>query len=147
MPGWQDRNIAGPSNLIITRYNITQFCIQYSNIKGKIYYIFNSHNTLHLTFVGEFWCHDVAMTWKHFRHYWPFVRGIHCSLIDFTHKGSVMWKFDVYDLDLCAILSSPPNGVLCWCSLEQTVGLTVELPVIGDVMLIWCLCNDACCHK
>ena len=33
---------------------------------------------------------------KHFLRYWPFVRGIHQSLVDSPHKGPVMQSFDVF---------------------------------------------------
>ena len=39
--------------------------------------------------------HDDAMTWKHFPHYWPFVRGIHLSG-GFPHKGPVMQSFVIF---------------------------------------------------
>ena len=32
--------------------------------------------------------HDVVVAWKCFLHYWPFVRGIHRSLVVSPHKGS-----------------------------------------------------------
>ena len=32
------------------------------------------------------------MTWRHFLHYWPFVRG---SVVDSTQKGPVMQSFVV----------------------------------------------------
>ena len=31
--------------------------------------------------------HDDVIKWKHSPHYWPFVRGIHRSLMDSPHKG------------------------------------------------------------
>ena len=31
--------------------------------------------------------HDDVIRWKHFLHYWPFVRGIHQSLVNSPHKG------------------------------------------------------------
>ena len=58
------------------------------------------------------------MTWKRFPHYWPFVKGIHRWLVDFSHTHSVMQSFDV-----------------CCCWHGQIV---VELPVVWDVMtLMW----------
>ena len=30
--------------------------------------------------------HDDIIKWKHFPHYWPFVRGIHRSLVNSPHK-------------------------------------------------------------
>ena len=31
--------------------------------------------------------HDDVIKWKHFPHYWPFVRGIHRSPVNSPHKG------------------------------------------------------------
>ena len=31
--------------------------------------------------------HDDVIKWKHFLHYWPFVWGIHRSLVNSPHKG------------------------------------------------------------
>ena len=42
----------------------------------------------------QIWPHDDVMIWKCFPHYWPFVRGIHRSLVDSPHKGPVIWGFE-----------------------------------------------------
>ena len=34
--------------------------------------------------------HDDVIKWKHFPRYWPFVRGIHQSLVNSPHKGQ--WR-------------------------------------------------------
>ena len=34
--------------------------------------------------------YDDYITWQHFLHYWPFVRGIHWSTVDSSHKRPVM---------------------------------------------------------
>ena len=34
--------------------------------------------------------HDDVIKWKHFSRYWPFVRGIHRSLVNSPHKGQ--WR-------------------------------------------------------
>ena len=43
--------------------------------------------------------HDDAIKWKHFPHYWPFVRGIHHSPVNSPHKGqwcrALFFSFDV----------------------------------------------------
>ena len=31
--------------------------------------------------------HDDIIKWKHFPHYWPFVKGIHWSMVDSPHKS------------------------------------------------------------
>ena len=41
-------------------------------------------------------CHDDAMTWKRFPYNWPFVKGIHQSLLYSPHKGSVMQSFNIF---------------------------------------------------
>ena len=40
---------------------------------------------------GEVNCHDDVIEWKHIPRYWPFVRGIHRSLVNSLHKGQ--WRF------------------------------------------------------
>ena len=37
--------------------------------------------------------HDDVATWKRFHYHWPFVKGIHQWLVDFTHKGLAMHCF------------------------------------------------------
>ena len=37
-------------------------------------------------FTGARW-HDDVIKWNHFLRYWPFVRGIHRSLVNSPHKG------------------------------------------------------------
>ena len=34
--------------------------------------------------------HDDVIKWKHFPRYWPFVRGIHRSPVNYAHKG--LWR-------------------------------------------------------
>ena len=42
----------------------------------------------HLYFLDQ--KHDDVIKWKHFQRYWPFVRGIHRSPVNFPHKGQ--WR-------------------------------------------------------
>ena len=37
--------------------------------------------------VANAWLHDDVIKWKHFPRYWPFVWGIHLSLVNSLHKG------------------------------------------------------------
>ena len=54
--------------------------------------------------------YDDVMTWKHVPHHWPFVRGIHWSLVDSPHKGPVMGNFDVFfDVALNKLLNKQLN--------------------------------------
>ena len=44
--------------------------------------------------------HDDVIKWKHFPHYWPFVRGIHQSLGNSPHKGQ--WRRTLIFSLICA---------------------------------------------
>ena len=54
--------------------------------------------------------HDDLIKWKHFPHYWPFVRGIHRSLVNFPHKGQ--WR------GALMFFIPPPNEVY-WIHLVR----------------------------
>ena len=63
------------------------------------------------------WIHDDFIKWKHFPHYWPFVRGIHWWPVDSPHKGQ--WRGAL---------------MFTWCVPQQIVEKTVETPVILDTI-------------
>ena len=44
--------------------------------------------------------HDDVIQWKHFPHYWPFVRGIHRSPVNYPHKGQ--WRGALLFSLICA---------------------------------------------
>ena len=44
--------------------------------------------------------HDDVIKWKHFPRYWPFVRGIHRSLVNSPHKGQ--WRGALMFSFICA---------------------------------------------
>ena len=50
-----------------------------------IYYPYMSPHMSHMSLP-----HDDVIKWKHFPRYWPFVRGIHRSPVNFPHKG--LWR-------------------------------------------------------
>ena len=52
--------------------------------------------------------HDDVIKWKHFRRYWPFLRGIHRSPVNSPHKGQ--WRGVCCFFDLCL----EKNG--WWCT-------------------------------
>ena len=45
--------------------------------------------------------HDDVIKWKHFPRYWPFVRGIHRSPLNFAHKGR--WRGALMFHLICAL--------------------------------------------
>ena len=48
--------------------------------------------------------HDDVIKWKHFSHYWPFVREIHRSLVNSPHKGQ--WRGALMFSLICAWINS-----------------------------------------
>ena len=53
--------------------------------------------------------HDDVIKWKHFPRYWPFVRGIHRSPVNSTHKGQ--WRGALMFSLICAWI----NGWINTC--------------------------------
>ena len=53
--------------------------------KGKLFYF---HRPICFRRTNE--KHHEVIKWKHFPRYWPFVRGIHPSLVNSPHKGQ--WR-------------------------------------------------------
>ena len=45
--------------------------------------------------------HDDVIKWKHFPRYWPFVRGIHRSSVNYPHKGQ--WHGALLFSLICAL--------------------------------------------
>ena len=64
--------------------------------------------------------HDDVIKWKHFTRYWPFVRGIHRSTVDFPPQRPVTRSFDVF-FDL---------------RLNKRNEQTIEAPVIWDAITV-----------
>ena len=57
----------------------------------------------------HFWpIHDDVIKWKHFLHYWPFVRGVHRSPVNSLHKGQ--WRGALMFSLICAWLNSWINN-------------------------------------
>ena len=54
------------------------------------------------------WYHDDVIKWKHFMHYWPFVRGIHWSPVNSPHKGQ--WRGALMFFLICAWINGWVNN-------------------------------------
>ena len=50
----------------------------------------------------------IVMKWKHFPHYWPFVRGIHRSPVNSAHKGQ--WRGGLMFSLICAWINDWVNN-------------------------------------
>ena len=59
---------------------------------------------------GKIWLihHDDVIKWKHFPLYWPFVRGIHRSLVNSPHKDQ--WRGALMFLLICAWINDWVNN-------------------------------------
>ena len=52
--------------------------------------------------------HDDVIKWKHFPRYWPFVRGIHRSPVNYLHKGR--WRAALVFSLICAWINGWVNN-------------------------------------
>ena len=52
--------------------------------------------------------HDDVIKWKHFPRYWPFVREIHRSPVNFPHKGQ--WRGALMFTLICARMNGWVNN-------------------------------------
>ena len=52
--------------------------------------------------------HDDVIKWNHFPRYWPFVRGIHRSQVNFPHKGQ--WRGALMFSLICAWINGWVNN-------------------------------------
>ena len=57
-------------------------------------------------------CHDDVIKWKHFPRYWPFVRGIHRSPVNFPHKGQ--WRGALVFSLICVWINGWVNQSWGW---------------------------------
>ena len=55
-------------------------------------------------------CHDDVIKWKHLARYWPFVRGIHRSLVNSPHKGQ--WCGALMLSSICAWMNGWVNSLV-----------------------------------
>ena len=54
------------------------------------------------------WNHDDVIKWKHFPHNWPFVRGIHRSPVNSSHKGQ--WRGSLIFSLICVWINDWVNN-------------------------------------
>ena len=79
-------------------FSVGNCCLTWYGISFKKYLeniVDTSHRThkdvqVCMQYIGPHYDHDDVIKWKHFPRYWPFVRGIHRSLVNSPHKGQ--WR-------------------------------------------------------
>ena len=86
------------------------FLSRYCNIIFSAHWFYLGYNTVmnisadgitaFILWYCHYYFHDDIITWKHFPHYWPFVREIHQSLVDSHHKGQ--WQEALVFSLICA---------------------------------------------
>ena len=76
--------------------------------------------------------HDDVIKWKHFPRHWPFVRGIHRSPVNSTHKGQWRWAL-MFSL-ICVWINDWVNN--------REAGDLRRYRAHYDVSVMWCdFCN------
>ena len=90
---WQELLVSSVPLISLKIINFRAWISNYISIYIYIYIGYNYliMSGLNLVTVGQhqLW-HDDVIKWKHFPHYWPFVRGIHRSPVNSPHKGQ--WR-------------------------------------------------------
>ena len=72
--------------------------------------------------------HNDVIKWKHFPRYWPFMRGIHRSTVNFPHKGQ--WRGALLFSLICARI----NG---WVSNREAVDLRRHRTHNDVIVMYW----------
>ena len=72
--------------------------------------------------------HDDVIKWKHFPRYWPFVRGIHRSPVNFPHKGQ--WRGALMFSLICVWI----NG---WVNNRETGDLRRYRAHYNVTVMVW----------
>ena len=90
--------------------------------------------------------HDDVIKWKHFPRHWPFVRGIHRSPVNSSHKGQ--WRGALMFSLICVWINDWVNsrgaGDLSHCNAQPKLSLTRELlmPIaLGTCRIRTWICN------
>ena len=82
---------------------------------------------------GLHWEHDDVIKWKHFPRYWPFVRGIHRSPVNSTHKGR--WRGALMFSLICV-------WIKCWVNNREAGDLRryrahYDVTVMVEILWRW----------
>ena len=96
--------------------------------------LFAWFTSISLTLKYMICCHDDVIKWKHFPRYWPFLRGIHRSPVNSTHKGR--WRGALMFSLICAQIN-------CWVNNREAGDLR-RLRTHYDVIVMWSLFVSSC---
>ena len=90
---WRDVNLESFLDLIVTNGILSNWIIE---VSIKFYVVTTKEN------------HDDVIKWKHFPRYWPFVRVIHRSPVNYPHKGQ--WRGALMFSLICAWINGWLNN-------------------------------------
>ena len=71
-------------------------CVRYINVPER----YRLECTVVIEWLYSARIHDDVIKWKHFPRYWPIVRGIHRSPVNYPHKGQ--WRGALMSFFICA---------------------------------------------
>ena len=96
--------------------------------------------------------HDDVNKWNHFPRYWPFVRGVHRSPVNYSHKGQ--WRGALMFFFICASINGVNNRgigdlrrhrahydvivMLNVCPTETTSCCMILVPYVNSLAQIVC---------
>ena len=104
------------------KFHTYYFIHKVNNMILKQCWIFKSYH-------DEYIMHGDVIKWKHFPRYWPFVRGIHPSPVNFLTKRPVKQSSDVF-FGLCTYVHNWDPGVLR--HHRATYDVTLMMPFRKD---------------
>ena len=91
---WHRYTLAGPGWWVLSNHSQTSQCLMKPGVFGHLWkksvhsqYIAVIFDKTKLSAITHQKGHDEVIKWKHFSHYWPFVRGIHRFPVNSPHKG------------------------------------------------------------
>ena len=88
--------------------------------------------------------HDGVIKWKHFLRYWPFVQGIHWSLVNSPHKGrwcgALMFPF------ICTWTNSWANNADVCDLRRHRTHYDVIVMIVVQIALLLNMFTENWCH-
>ena len=79
--------------------------------------------------------HDDVIKWKHVLRYWPFVRGIHRSPVNSSHKGQ--WRGALMFTLICVWINGWVNNREAGDFRRHLAHYDVIVMILGPLLLTW----------
>ena len=111
-----------------TRPSVTILTNMHSSVHGTRSPPNQNANAFKYVRFGTTVSHDDVIKWKHFPRYWPFVREIHRSPVNFPHKGQ--WRGPLMFTLICTRM----NG---WVNNREAGDLRRYLVHYDVIVMCW----------